>query len=546
MSSAVESLKTMAALIKFADPDPARSADVLMMPAAIELLGYHEPGDGGGGLFHWEGDTVSDADNSMLVATYANKPVTPPEKERTGCYKRQLNEPISVKWFGAMGKFDSSTGRGKDDTDSIQAALSTKHSVYIPAGNYKISKTLKFFTSQQIYGDSMSWSGRGTIITIDGAMPVFQAATKDSKNTKFVHIHDLSVWNKVPRRDTGSIAIDYTNVGYSQISRLSLRYHECGILGGEDLPPTERGAYYNEIFSSEIASCNNGIRLIDAGNAYHIYGGRIVGNNIGIYLAHVSGNHISSSFEQNGLAIQFAAGASKCSVTSSYFEGNGKDPKLVPPHGAIHFDWGANFNVESANLFANIEDIVLDNDGSNISLSPRVVGTPAMATGIGSGINLIPNGSFEFDTNGDGLADSWVMASGIPTGTQLALDTAVRKFDNRSQKLTIASTGTSQRCLQLDVAVTSGQRYVFSGWTYVSRPNVFSIHIGDSLSNSNYYNSGKLASVDIWQFHRISFVPAHHSVTVYIFEFEVGPGTSDRSIWLDGFKLETGILPTGF
>src|SRR5215212_1796325 len=112
MSTIVGLLKTMADLIKFADPDPARSADV-PMPAAIELLGYHEPGDGGGGLFHWEADTKSKADNSILVSTYAKKPVTRPEKERTGCYKRQLSEPISVKWFGARGDMKGTVERYK-------------------------------------------------------------------------------------------------------------------------------------------------------------------------------------------------------------------------------------------------------------------------------------------------------------------------------------------------------------------------------------------------------------------------------------------------
>ena len=140
------------------------------------------------------------------------------------------------------------------------------------------------------------------------------------------------------------------------------------------------------------------------------------------------------------------------------------------------------------------------------------------------------------------------MASGIPKGTKLGIDTTICKFDGKSQKLTIDSTGTSQRYLQLDVAVKSGQRYVFSGWTYVNRRNIFALHIGYSLSDLDPFYHSSLASVDVWQLHRISFVPVHPSVTIYIYELpkRFGPSKSERSIWLDGFKLETGILPTGF
>ena len=220
--------------------------------------------------------------------------------------------------------------------------------------------------------------------------------------------------------------------------RVLLRNHEKGILGTgpsrDPIHPKVFGGYYNEVFSPEIASCTNGIHLTDAGNAWHIYGGRIHGNKIGIYLGLVSGNHISSSFEGNDLAIEFGVGASKSSVTSSYFEQNGIKPELGHPSGAIHFASGATFNTESENLFANNEDMIVDNDGSNISLSPLVIASPTMATGIGSGINLIPNGSFELDSNGDGLADHWVMASGIPKGTKLGIDTTICKFDGKSQE----------------------------------------------------------------------------------------------------------------
>jgi hypothetical protein len=113
----------------------------------LTLLGYHAPGDGGGGLFCWDA-TSTDPDNGGTV-------IMPTGNPPQGRWKRIFSSAISVKWFGAKG--DSAN----DDTSALQAAfdyaanqspaayyppgtdfLATVPSVHFPAGAYRITATL--------------------------------------------------------------------------------------------------------------------------------------------------------------------------------------------------------------------------------------------------------------------------------------------------------------------------------------------------------------------------------------------------------------------
>ena len=75
---------------------------------SIILDGYYSANDGGEGLFIWTTDTTT-ADNVGLVVV----PIGP----RTGCWKRQYNGEVNVKWWGAYG--DNS----HDDSSFIQSAI---------------------------------------------------------------------------------------------------------------------------------------------------------------------------------------------------------------------------------------------------------------------------------------------------------------------------------------------------------------------------------------------------------------------------------------
>jgi hypothetical protein len=110
----------------------------------VELLGYYKPGDGGGGEFFWDA-LSTESDNRGTIILPASSPAE-------GRWKRLVEGPLSVKWFGAKGdgKADDSDER---DTCAINAAIKVANAavtatsagvvVYLPPGTYKVIKQLR-------------------------------------------------------------------------------------------------------------------------------------------------------------------------------------------------------------------------------------------------------------------------------------------------------------------------------------------------------------------------------------------------------------------
>ena len=109
-----------------------------------KVLGYHAPGDGGGGDFYWDGIS-SAADDGGIV-------FRPDSNPTSGRWKRLIEDrPVSVTWFGATGRDNT------DDTAAIQAAIDYSQStlpslfpevqntaaLHVPAGTYHIGSSLR-------------------------------------------------------------------------------------------------------------------------------------------------------------------------------------------------------------------------------------------------------------------------------------------------------------------------------------------------------------------------------------------------------------------
>jgi parallel beta-helix repeat protein/putative cofactor-binding repeat protein len=102
----------------------------------VQLLGYYAPGDGGGGEFYWDASSTDPYNGGTTIIPESNPPA--------GRWKRLVDGPVSVKWFGAKGD-------GKaDDTVAIQAAIAwiagmgERGAVYVPRGTYKMTGRLTF------------------------------------------------------------------------------------------------------------------------------------------------------------------------------------------------------------------------------------------------------------------------------------------------------------------------------------------------------------------------------------------------------------------
>lgn len=114
---------------------------------AVNVLNYHSDVEGGGGVFYWDankpkskhnGGTVidptatfpTDWSNQTQLTTWFDSANT-----GNGCWVRQYDGAVNVKWFGAKGDGVA------DDTQAFKKALICKH-VYVPKGVFLTTSTI--------------------------------------------------------------------------------------------------------------------------------------------------------------------------------------------------------------------------------------------------------------------------------------------------------------------------------------------------------------------------------------------------------------------
>lgn len=140
----------------------------------LTVLRYYAPGDGGGGNFYWDA-SAAEADNAgTTIAPASNPPM--------GRWKRLVDGPISVKWFGATGDPSISTPMqltaetAAINSAFIAAALRTREetgafmdgasspAVIFPKGHYRINDVLQ--PCQQM-GPGLPANGYFRIVSTD-------------------------------------------------------------------------------------------------------------------------------------------------------------------------------------------------------------------------------------------------------------------------------------------------------------------------------------------------------------------------------------------
>jgi len=129
------------------------NAGTLGANSSVMVLGYHTPGDRGGGLFQWQPNSGAPPDGGRYLLS--SNPLSP-----AGRWERMLNgEPANVKMWGAKGNIaggfttPSNVAVANDDTLAIQNALNAfpaygtsggfwTAELLFPAGFYKVTSTL--------------------------------------------------------------------------------------------------------------------------------------------------------------------------------------------------------------------------------------------------------------------------------------------------------------------------------------------------------------------------------------------------------------------
>ena len=109
----------------------------------LTVLGYYTPGDGGGGRFYWDA-AATEVDNCGTI-------IVPDAKPTAGRWKRLVEGPLSVKWFGAKG--DGIT----DDSPAIQRAVNVGPHIVFPPGTYICKHIRTYARSIVTVGDFNCW-----------------------------------------------------------------------------------------------------------------------------------------------------------------------------------------------------------------------------------------------------------------------------------------------------------------------------------------------------------------------------------------------------
>jgi hypothetical protein len=125
----------------------------------VNVLNYHSGVEGGGGVFYWDANRDCGEHNGGTVI--ASTAQFPPDwlagnqqlwfapMTGTGCWVRQYDGAVNVKWFGAIGDCDASTTpgdanysnpAGTDNHAAFQKAIDVatllKTNIYIPVSQY--------------------------------------------------------------------------------------------------------------------------------------------------------------------------------------------------------------------------------------------------------------------------------------------------------------------------------------------------------------------------------------------------------------------------
>jgi hypothetical protein len=138
----------------------------------VFVLGYHDPGDGGGGAFYWDAASLA-TDDGGLVFSPVNWNGSKPGRWRR---MPEASGAIQVQWFGA--RCDSSTPDDSAFQLALLAANSSSATILIPAGKMCVVSQINF---GQATRNAQTLVGQSAVgVTLRGSGSAWPAATNPS------------------------------------------------------------------------------------------------------------------------------------------------------------------------------------------------------------------------------------------------------------------------------------------------------------------------------------------------------------------------------
>lgn len=256
------------------------------------VMGYYTGADGGEGTFWYNASDTTSADNGGTIIVDA---------AGRRWYREAGNGPLSVKWFGATGNGTT------DDTATIQSAITaaqiTRAGVYLPAGNYKVSRTLTV-TAADVW---ITGAGIGSTVITTTATAADVIYFFNSTTFALGGVRDLGITG--PGGATAGSAI--------HISAEAIRLERLAITGTYNGVVFDANSVACRATGVDVSSVGNDSFLVIGGNNQYLdncttfqqqgapggAGFHVTNSNGGPWLT----NCVSSS-QTNGLLVATAAG----------------------------------------------------------------------------------------------------------------------------------------------------------------------------------------------------------------------------------------------
>ena len=314
---------------------------------------------------------------------------------------------VNVKWFGAKG--DGVT----DDTLSIQSAIDTGRSIFLPPGKYNVTELTGFAAGQIIQGISKaeSWGAQDSqnITLLNGigssdnyviknriggseggdgtitAITVRNLSIEGSKKTNGILVGaSSSIVNvRVHNCKTG-----FASVKASTIENCFITGCENGFYDITDSRFTNNFIYLNDVginltYSNDNIISNNKIEWNGIGISIDRAGCDLISNNIfdrsttyGIYTTNAYQLTITGNLFKRNLTNHLYLGGSKFNISAnSFYRGNSKDNQtgIVVPDVAIFTKY-----VEYSSITSNLVDGKMFNTTgtyhiSNVNISANII-----------------------------------------------------------------------------------------------------------------------------------------------------------------------------
>jgi len=308
--------------------------------SSVQVLGYYAAGDGGGGVFRWNGSSTA-ADNGGTV-------IIPNSAPGAGRWDR-IYQALDVNMFGAKGD-----GTG-DDTGAINAALAASKKIFLrPGGVYVISSGLTIPLDGAViigYGATLKWKENRTFASR------FETIQATGKTVTILGLTiDGNKQNQANIPNTPAAGVSYGS---------AFRFTDCTRIVMRDVTVKELHGYglmlYNTsgctVDSFLVKNCGNK-RAVSYSTADLTVNGELYKNNNvgdGIYMDSSSDNvfsNIEIGHDADGIqnAASLRAGVVIVSGSNNIFDG----VRVYNTCRAIHLEPDINANSIKYNTFRNI------------------------------------------------------------------------------------------------------------------------------------------------------------------------------------------------